>query len=275
MDFSNILDPASLTLGELILAVVVLVVSGFVARSLRRRVRTYLAKQDGLDDYLAPLLGRIVGWTVMIAGALIALAILGLDMAPVVLIILIVLGVLVLSGRGILENFASGLVLQIRGPFRPGDRIDVAGFDGIVKEINARAVVVETPDNRSVHVPNTDVLNNAIVNHSELALRRSDVVVGIGYGEDIGNARDVALDTVASIDAVVGDPEPEVLVSELGDSSVNLIVRFWHTDDQRISARAEVAERVKESFDAAGIEIPFPQRVVTVTNADASNMGEA
>ena len=275
MDFSNILDPASLTLGELIIAVVVLIISGLLARSLRRRVRSYLARQDGLDDYLAPLLGRIVGWTVMIAGVLIALAILGLDMAPVVLIILIVLAVLVLSGRGILENFASGLVLQIRGPFRPGDRIDVAGYDGTVKEVNARAVVIETPDNRSVHVPNTDVLNNAIVNHSELPLRRSDVVVGIGYAEDITHAREVALRAIGTIDAIEATPDPEVLVSELGDSSVNLIVRFWHADGLRISARAEAAERVKDAFDAAGIEIPFPQRVVTVTNADASNMGEA
>ena len=275
MDFSNILDPASLTLGELIIAVVVLIISGLLARSLRRRVRSYLARQDGLDDYLAPLLGRIVGWTVMIAGVLIALAILGLDMAPVVLIILIVLAVLVLSGRGILENFASGLVLQIRGPFRPGDRIDVAGYDGTVKEVNARAVVIETPDNRSVHVPNTDVLNNAIVNHSELPLRRSDVMVGIGYAEDIAHAREVALRAIGAIDAIEATPDPEVLVSELGDSSVNLIVRFWHADGHRISARAEAAERVKDAFEAAGIEIPFPQRVVTVTNADASNMGEA
>ena len=264
MSLGDIFDPAELTLAELIIAVAIVFVAGILAGVARRRIRSYLERQDGLDDYLAPLLGRIAGWAIMIVGLLIALVVLGLDMAPVVLILLIVLAIVVLSGRGILENFASGLVLQIRGPFRPGDRIDVVGFDGVDKEINARAVVIETPDNRSVHIPNTDVLNSPIMNHTELPMRRSDVIVGIGYDEDIDRARTSALDALGSIEVILDDPPPEVLVSELGDSSVDLIVRFWHGDDARITARAEAIEAVKRAFDEAGIEIPFPQRTVWV-----------
>ena len=270
MSLGDIFDPAELTLAELIIAVAIVFVAGILAGVARRRIRSYLERQDGLDDYLAPLLGRIAGWAIMIVGLLIALVVLGLDMAPVVLILLIVLAIVVLSGRGILENFASGLVLQIRGPFRPGDRIDVVGFDGVVKEINARAVVIETPDNRSVHIPNTDVLNSPIMNHTELPMRRSDVIVGIGYDEDIDRARTSALDALGSIEVILDDPPPEVLVSELGDSSVDLIVRFWHGDDARITARAEAIEAVKRAFDEAGIEIPVPQRVVTISDDEAS-----
>ncbi|MGI9666766.1 MAG: mechanosensitive ion channel family protein [Acidimicrobiia bacterium] len=271
MDLTSVFDPDNLTLAELIIAAAIVVVAAFVARAVRRRIRHYLAGQDGVEDYVAPLAGRIAGWTIMIFGILIALGVLGFDLAPVMLFLLIVIGILALSGRGILENFASGLMLQIRGPFRPEDRIDVAGYAGVVKEINARAVVVETSDRRTVHVPNRDVLNNPIVNYTEYESRRSDVEVGIGYADDIERARQVALEVMAGVPTVLAEPAPIVFVSELGDSAVILTLEFWHTDDDRTRARSGVTEAVKIAFDSAGIDMPFPQQVVTVQNGGKSD----
>lgn len=262
LDLEQTLETASLTWFEVILAIVVLAVAGLAARWVRRRLRSYLQSQEGLQEYLPNLLARLAGWTVILVGVLVALSVLGVDMAPVVLLLLLAAGVLGISGKGLLENFGAGMMLQIRGPFRIGDRVDVKGFTGTVNEINARAVVVVTADQRHVHVPNADVLNAAIVNFSSTPERRSEVAVGIAYEADVARAKQLIAEAATGIEGVYQDPPPLAYIDEFGDSSVDLVVWFWHDDGARIVVRDRVAEAVKKALDEAGIAIPFPQRVV-------------
>jgi small-conductance mechanosensitive channel len=262
LDLDQTLETASLTWTEVVLAVVILVLAGLVARWVRRGLRSYLQAQENLQAHLPNLLARLAGWGVMLVGVLVALAVLGVDMAPVVLLLLLVGGVLAFSGKGLLENFAAGLMLQIRGPFRIGDRVDVKGFTGTVKEINARAVVVVTGDHRYVHVPNSDVLNDPIVNYTSSPERRSDVGVGIAYEADVVRAKQLIVEAASTADGVYADPNPMAYIDEFGDSSVDIVVRFWHDDGERVAVRDNVAEAVKRALDTAGIDIPFPQSVV-------------
>lgn len=261
-DVEETLNSVATTWFEVIAAIVVLILTGLVSRFVRRRLRSYLQSQEGLQDYLPNLLARFAGWGVILIGVLVALTVLGVDMAPVVLVLLLVVGVLSFSGKGLLENFAAGLMLQMRGPFRIGDRVEIKGFAGTVREVNARAVVIVTEDSRDVHVPNADVLNDPIANFTSVPDRRSEVAVGIAYEADVTRAKQLITEAATSIEGVYPDPAPMAYIHEFGDSSVDLVVRFWHDDGDRIEVWDRVAEAVKAALDGAGIEIPFPQRVV-------------
>jgi small-conductance mechanosensitive channel len=267
-DLENTVNTNQLTIWELILAIVVLIVFVFLARLARRRIRSYLAQHSDLDEYVPALIGRIASWAVMILGIIVALVILGFDMAPVVLVLLLIAGVLVLSGKGILENFAAGMLLQIRGPFRIGDRIEAKGYVGTVREINARAVIIDTGDRRTVHVPNKEVLDDPIVNYTEHPERRSDLEVGVAYDTDLTQGRHLLVEATQSVDGVFEEPTPQAYIDEFADSAVTLVVQFWHDDGARVEVRDRVAAAVKTAFDEAGIDMPFPQREVRLDQPD-------
>lgn len=256
------LDASELTLFELIAAIVIIIVFVLLARFVRRRIRSYLADQDQVEEYVPALIGRLAGWSVMTVGVILALVVLGFDMAPVVLVLLLIGGLILMSGKGILENFAAGVMLQIRGPFRVGDRIETQGYTGTVRAINARAVVVDTGDRRTVHVPNTDVLNDPIVNYTEHPERRSDLEVGVAYNTDLTRARRLLVAAAESVEGVHSDPPPRAYIDAFGDSAVSLVVQFWHDDGERVTVRDRVAAAAKIALDDAEIDMPFPQRVV-------------
>lgn len=268
-DLPEALDLSSVTVGSLVLAAVILIVAALVARWLRRRIRRQLEQQEGVSEYLPDLLGRVTGWTVMLVGVVFALTAIGLDMSGVVLLVALVGVVVVLAGKGILENFAAGVMLQIRGPFRIGDRVGTEDYAGTVREINARAVVIETGDRRTVHVPNVDVLDGPIVNYTEIPDRRSEIGVGVAYDTDMRAARALLVEAAAGVDGVYDDPPPRAFVDEFGDSAVDLIVHFWHEDGERFDVRGRVAERVKSALDGAGIDMPFPHTVVMLEGGGA------
>lgn len=262
-ELKGILDPSSLTVWELILAAVVVVIAAILGRWLRRRVRSQLQQYEGLDENLPRLLGRAAGWMVVMLGVLLALSVLGFDIGGVVLILLFALLLLALAGKGILENFAAGMLIQIRAPFHVGDRIEAKGYTGIVEKINGHAVVIETDDHRTVHVPNKEVIADPIVSFTDMPIRRSEVEVGIAYDTDLPTARALLVEATARVDGVLNEKEPRAFVREFADSSIGITVHFWHNDGQRIEVRGRVAEALKVALDGAGIEIPFPQRVVT------------
>ena len=261
-ELDGIVDPESLTVVELVGAIIVLVVAGFVSRFLRRRVRAYLEQAEGISEGIPDLLGRIAGWSVLLLGFIFVLTILGFDTSGIVLLIAVIAVVVVFAGKDIVENFAAGVVLQMRGPFRVGDRIEAKGYTGTVVEINARSVIIETGDRSRVHVPNSDVLEDPIVNHTAVLQQRSDLAVGVAYDADLDVALSVITDAAAGVDGVSRDPSPGAAVGEFGESSVDLVVRFWHETGRGSSVRSAVAIAVKRALEDAGIDMPFPHRVV-------------
>ena len=166
--------------------------------------------------------------------------------------------------RDILENFVAGLLLQIRRPFDKGDQIVTGDYEGTVREVNARSVVVDTPAGEQVVVPSAELINQPIVNLTAHPVRRTTLEVGVAYATDLDRAKEVIEEALAGIAGVAPSPPAETRVFQFGESSIDIAVRYWH--EPRISTmwevRDEVARAVKRSFDEAGIEIPFPQRVL-------------
>jgi hypothetical protein len=165
-NLSEVFNPESNSFWNLLLAAAITIGSVIAARYVRRYIRRRLASYEGLADYAGAPVGRIAGWMVVFVGVIFALSVMGVDMVPVVLVIAVVVAFLVLSGQSMIQNWAAGLLLQARRPFRLGDRIESLGHVGYVEEVNVRSVVVRTGDGQIVHLPNADVLRNPLVNRT-------------------------------------------------------------------------------------------------------------
>ena len=167
-----------------------------------------------------------------------------------------------LALQGSLSNFAAGVMMIVFRPFKVGDYIEAAGTAGTVQEIMLFNTRLLTPDNREIWVPNNSVTAGNIVNYSAQQTRRVDMVVGVGYGEDLARVRAVIDEVLAADARVLKDPAPTVAVAELADSSVNLVVRPWVAAADYWAVKFDFTETIKRRFDEEGISIPFPQRDV-------------
>ena len=167
-----------------------------------------------------------------------------------------------LALQGSLANFAGGVLILLFRPYKVGDFIEAQGISGTVKSIEIFNTVMNTPDNKIIIVPNGMLSNGIITNFSKETMRRVDMSFGIGYGDDIVQAKAVLVRLIHEESRIHANPEPLVAVASLGDSSVNLVVRVWVVATDYWTVQFEMTERVKLAFDDAGISIPFPQRDV-------------
>lgn len=219
--------------------------------------RRYLRRER---PSLAHVLGRVTALLFTVVGLLAAATILFPTVKPVdVLGSLGIFSIAVgFAFRDILENLLAGLLLLFRAPFRTGDEVDVEGTRGTVAEINLRETVIRRYDGQQVLVPNATVYKNPIVVQTGQGPIRTEVVVGVAYETDLETATGVALDAVGSCADVVADPAPQLLVDQLGTSTIDLHVLFWTEPAQRSvrAGRDQVLRAVAAAFDDAGIEMP-------------------
>jgi len=173
--------------------------------------------------------------------------------------------VLGIAFRDITENFLASLFLSFQQPFRDGDLVEVANVTGYVQRLTSRATVLITPDGNQVQVPNSSVFKGTIRNFTSNPNRREDFIVGIGYDESITSAQEVALKVLADHPAVLDEPEPLVLVENLGSSTVNLRVYFWLDGGRHswLKVKSSVIRHIKRAFQDAGISLPDEAREVT------------
>ncbi len=160
-------------------------------------------------------------------------------------------------------------MLIVFRPFKAGDFVEIGGVSGSVTEIQVFHTVLTTGDNKRVIIGNAAVTGDTITNYSAMERRRVDLVFGIGYGDDIKQAKSVIEGVVKEDERIFSDPAPLIAVSELGDSSVNLVMRVWVNTPDYGGVRFALTERVKLAFDAAGIEMPYPQRDIHMKDAAA------
>jgi len=158
-----------------------------------------------------------------------------------------------------LSNFSAGVMMIIFRPFKKGDFIEAAGASGTVVDLNIFTTRLKTADNRVIFVPNGKILADSITNFSANNTRRIDMVFGIGYDSDIKQAKTILEDILKADERILADPPPTIGVLELADSSVNLAVRPWVNTSDYGATRFDLNEAVKTRFDAAGIDIPYPQ----------------
>lgn len=173
--------------------------------------------------------------------------------------------------QGSLSNLAAGVMLILFRQIKVGDFISGAGELGSIEEIGIFTTKLVTPDNKVIYIPNSSLIGNNITNFSEKETRRVDLVFGIGYGDDIDTARNIINELINADQRIMKDPAPFVAVSELADSSVNFVVRVWTDKADYWGVHFDLTEKVKKSFDAKGVSIPFPQRDVHIYQNTAQN----
>ena len=167
-----------------------------------------------------------------------------------------------LALQGSLSNLASGLLIVMQRLFLVGDYIEGGGVGGTVQEIRLFTTLLKTFDGRRVIVPNARLMNDNIVNYSVYPTRRVEVVVSVDYSSDLTLVRKTALSILDGDERILPDPAPAVVVKNLGESGIDIAIRAWVNRENYWNVFFELQEKVKNSFDAAGITIPFPQRVV-------------
>jgi small conductance mechanosensitive channel len=172
-----------------------------------------------------------------------------------------------LALQGSLANFASGVLIVLFRPYKVGDWVEAAGIAGTVVEVQILTTIFRTGDNKSIIVPNGQVMNSVITNYSSHAQRRVDMVIGVSYDDDLDKVRATLEELVAADDRILDDPACKIAVSELADSSVNFILRPWVKTDDYSGVKFELTEAIKKRFDKEGISFPYPQQDVHLYNA--------
>lgn len=221
-----------------------------------------LMDRRGIDQTLRPFLINLLTWTLKFALFIVVANQVGIDTMSFMAVFGAAGLAVGLALQGTLSNFASGVMLLIFRPFKVGDFLDAAGHMGTVEEIGIFVTSLRSPENRLIIIPNSAIGGGSLTNFTDAAKIQIRLAVGIAYDANIKEAREVILKELAKDDRIIKSEDQEVLVAELGDSSVNLSVRFWVDPNHYWPAYFDNLEAVKTSLDAANIEIPFPQRVV-------------
>ena len=198
----------------------------------------------------------------LLLGILIALSQLGIQLAPLLAGFGIVGFIMGFALQDTLSNFASGVMVLVYRPFDVGDIIEAGGVMGKVSEMSLVSTTILTFDNQKLVVPNNKIWGDVIRNVTAQRVRRVDMTFGIGYSDDISHAERILTDIVVSHEHVLKDPEPVIKLHNLGDSSVDFVVRPWVKTENYWNVYWDITRRVKEGFDEEGISIPFPQRDV-------------
>ncbi|MCL6267328.1 mechanosensitive ion channel family protein [Flagellimonas myxillae] len=246
---------------DLILAVVIFIVGLWIVRFINKMVHRFFEKKD-YDPTLESFLQSFISIALKVLLFVLVVTQLGVKSSSLVAMIGAAGLAIGLALQGSLANFAGGVLILIFKPFKVGDWISAQGVEGSVKQITIFSTKLNTFGNQVAIVPNGQLSNGSIINYNMEDTRRDKFDVGIGYGSNIKAAKDILLQICAEHADILTEPAPEVYVGELGDSSVNLTLRFWAKNEVFWPAHFHVIEETKLRFDKAGIEIPFPQRVV-------------
>lgn len=245
-----------------VLAAVVILVAGWMVAGWIRNLTRKGLERGRVDGALVPFAAKLTYYSVLAVVVIAALNRLGVATTSVVAIFGAFALAVGLAMQSTLSNFASGVMLLIFRPFGLGDYVDIGGTAGTVMEIDIFATTLRSPDNIMITVPNSQIYGSAISNFNGYETRRVDMVMGIAYDDDIQTALDTIHRIVTADERVLADPEPQIAVSNLGDSSVDIVVRPWCAAGDYWALKFDLTRRLKEGLESAGCSIPFPQRDV-------------
>lgn len=244
---------------SLLAAILIFIIGKWVARAISRIIERLMLKAN-VEKTLASFVKHIAYAILLVFVAIAALNKLGIQTTSFVAIIGAAGLAVGLALQGSLANFAAGVMLIIFKPFKVGDFIEAGGTLGTVVEIQIFNTILDHFDNRRIVVPNSKVTGDNITNFSAIDKRRVDLVFGISYGDDMKKAKEALLGVVKNDSRVLKDPAPVVAVSELADSSVNIVYRPYVRPSDYWAVYFDTLEKGKEALEKNGITIPFPQR---------------
>jgi small conductance mechanosensitive channel len=243
---------------SIVSVILILFAAWLLARWLRRFIRKTLLKTR-LDLTLIKFVSNLARWAVLVAAILLCLDIFGVTTTSFAAILGAVVLAVGLGFQGSLSHLAAGLLLLIFRPFKVGDMVNVAGQFGKINEIDLFFTELDTPDGRRVIVPNSQIFGNTIENITHHPRRRVDIPVGVHYQSDIDQTRAALERALVMIEPKLTDPPPEVILQELGASSVNWMLRVWTRREEFFATRQATVRAAKYALEEAGITIPFPQ----------------
>lgn len=252
----------------------------WVSGALGRLVAGLLARA-GQPHSVGLVLSRLARWALLVVGGLVSLTIVVPSLnAGTVVGALGVGGVAIgFAFKDIFQNLLAGLLLLMTRPFQIGDYVVAGSHEGRVEDIQVRATLLRAPDGRQVVVPNSDLYTNRVIVNTPQTSRRGVVNVGIGYDDDIEHAKRVVTTAVKALPQVLDEPAPSVITTGLGDSSVQLAVRFWVAPAAQggdlFGATDAVVIATKQALGRAGIEIPFPIQTLLLPRGEQGEGGPA
>ena len=257
--------------GRVLAALVIFLIGRWVAGALKGWFGRAVAGAE-MDETLSRFLSSLIYIVLMVFVVLTALSALGVNTINF-LAILGAAGLAIgLALKDSLANFAAGVMLVLFRPFKLGDYIEAAGTSGSVRSIGIFNTVLKTPDNRVITVPNSLIHADTITNYSAEDTRRIDLVIGIGYDDDIARARALIQGVLSQDDRILEDPTPAMLLTELGESSVDIAVQPWVKSSDYWAVRSDLLERIKRALEQAGLSIPYPQRDLHIVSGDLEGL---
>ena len=270
MDINQIAEQAiSLSLvyaPKLVLSLLTLYV-GFKLANLLVKIMDKGLKRQKVDPSLSGFLESLVGISLKAMVLITVAGMIGIEITSLIAVLGAAGFAIGLSLQGSLSNLAGGILILLFKPFKVHDVIEIEGRIGAVHKIMIFSTILITPDNKTVTIPNGNLSNDVIINYTTQKQLRADLIYGIGYDDDIKKAKEVLLKIAKENALVIKDIKPEVMVANLGDSSVDLLCRVWVKSADYPAIGASMHEKVKLAFDEAKISMPYPQRDVHLTKA--------
>lgn len=244
---------------NILMFILVLIVGVIVVKIASTLLKKWMLKAN-LTEILAEFTTRILRLILYVFVIGTALAFLGIEIGAALVSVSVVLGFVLGFALGdTLSNIAAGFMVAITKPFKKGDYVTANGESGTVQNVGISITEVTTPDNKHIIIPNKLVWGGNVTNFTKHPTRRIDLTMGIGYDDDIDKAIKATMDVLKNDKRVLSDPAPQVAVSEMADSSVNLVVRPWVKTSDYWDVFFDIKKALKEKYDKVGLNIPYPQ----------------
>ncbi len=247
--------------------IIILIIGWIVAKWASARIRKVLQRSSRVDDTLAGFFSSLVKYVILIFVVIAVLNQFGVQTTSLIAIFGVAGLAIGLALQGTLSNVAAGVMLLIFRPYKLGQFVEVGGHAGSVVDLSLFTTELATPDNVQIIIPNSAIWGSSVVNYSHHETRRVDFVLGIAYDDDIELAIKTVHEVIDGDSRPLKDPEAQVVVGELADSSVNLTIRVWVNAADYWPVKFDFTRRFKEAFDAKGISVPFPQQDVHMHSA--------
>ncbi len=244
-------------LGAILVLIIGLWLISWITKLMKKAFR-----KAKVDESLIPFLASLVNWTLKALLIISVASMVGIATTSFIAVIGAAGLAIGLALQGTLGNFAGGVIILLFKPYKVGDLLEAQGYLGVVEEIQIFVTKLRSPQNELIIIPNGAISNGSLKNYSATEARRVDCTIGISYDSDIKKAKEVLMGILTSHPMVLRDPAPVVMVSELADSSVNLVVRPFVNPDNYWDVYFHIYEEGKIALENAGITIPFPQRDV-------------
>lgn len=254
---------------RIIAALVILFVGLWLAKRLKKLFVRVLEKKE-VDATLVGFFSNILHGAIIVLVAVAAIAELGVETTSFAAVVASAGLAIGLALQGSLSNFAAGVLLILFKPFKVGNAIKAGNEMGVVVEVGLLTTELKNFDGIKQVIPNSTIMSSPITNFSANPTRRIDMLVGVSYGDDLNKAQKIIVDLIKADKRILAEPEPQVMVSNLGESSVDFTVRSWVNSPDWWNTKCDLTKNIKEKFDEEGINIPFPQRDVHLFQEKAS-----